>query len=80
LSWLRAGEALSAVLLTATSHGLGTAPISDVTELAVTRDELRRRLPGIGVPQLAVRMGQPSPGTPPAPPRRDSAEAVYPTA
>lgn len=57
LQWLRAGEALSAVLLRATAAGLSTAPISDVTELAVTRDQLRRMLSGIGIPQLAVRIG-----------------------
>jgi hypothetical protein len=64
-AWLRAGEALSAVLLTATAAGLGTAPISDVTELDVTREQLRRMLAGIGVPQLAVRIGHPPAGGPP---------------
>ena len=76
--WIRAGEALSAVLLTATGLGLGTAPINDVTELAVTREQLRRLLAGIGVPQLAVRIGQSPPGMPPAAPRRDPDEVIYP--
>ena len=78
LAWLQAGEALSAVLLTATSLGLGTAPISDVTELAVTREQLRHLLADIGVPQLAVRIGQSPPGTPPSTPRRYRAEVIYP--
>jgi hypothetical protein len=77
LDWLKAGEALSAVLLTATGLGLGTAPISDVTELAVTREQLRRLLSDVGVPQLAVRMGQGPPGTPPAVPRRHPDEVIH---
>lgn len=78
LDWIRAGEALSAVLLTATSLGLSAAPISDVTELAVTREQLRHLLADIGVPQLAVRMGQAPPGTPPAVPRRRPDEVIFP--
>jgi nitroreductase len=78
-AWLRAGEALSAVLLSATAAGLGTAPISDVTELAVTREELRHLLSGIGVPQLVVRIGHPpAGGPPPSVPRRAADEVIYP--
>lgn len=78
LSWLRAGEALSAILLSATANGLATAPISDVTELTVTREQLRRLLSGVGVPQLAVRIGHPPSGSPPAAPRRPHDEVIYP--
>jgi hypothetical protein len=78
LDWIQAGEALSAVLLTATSLGLSGAPISDVTELAVTREKLRHLLAGVGVPQLAVRIGQAPPGTPPSVPRRQADEVIYP--
>lgn len=78
LAWLRAGEALSAVLLTATAAGLATAPISDVTELAVTREQMRHILSGIGYPQIAVRMGYAPAGTPPAVPRRAPNEVIYP--
>ena len=76
--WIQAGEALSAVLLSATGFGLGTAPVSDVTELAVTREKLRRLLADIGVPQLAVRIGQAPPGMPPPVPRRRPDEVIYP--
>ncbi|GHJ43900.1 NAD(P)H nitroreductase [Catellatospora sp. TT07R-123] len=65
LDWIRAGEALSAVLLAAVSVGLATAPVSDVTELAATRDQLRELLPGLGHPQVAVRIGYPPQGEPP---------------
>jgi len=77
--WLRAGEALSSVLLTATAEGLAAAPISDVTELAVTREELRRLLSGIGYPQLAVRIGHAPPGAPPASPRRRLGDVINPS-
>jgi nitroreductase len=68
--WLRAGEALSAVLLTATATGLSTAPISDITETALTRERMRHLLSGVGYPQLGLRIGYAPEGTPPASPRR----------
>ncbi|MDI1464787.1 nitroreductase [Catellatospora sp. KI3] len=74
--WLRAGEALSALLLTAVATGLSTAPISDVTELPTTRDQLRTLLPGIGHPQIAVRVGYGPPGEPPPSTTRRLAEEV----
>jgi nitroreductase len=74
--WLRAGEALSAVLLTATAAGLATAPISDVTETVVTRERLRRMLSGIGYPQMALRIGYAPPGTIPASPRRHPRDVI----
>jgi len=77
--WLRAGEALSSVLLTATAEGLAAAPISDVTELTVTREELRRMMSGIGYPQLAVRIGHAPPGAPPASPRRRLGDVINPS-
>lgn len=72
--WLHAGEALSAALLAAITAGLSTAPISDITELPTTRDELRTLLPGLGHPQVAVRVGYPPPGEPPPPTTRRPAE------
>ncbi|MEU7820526.1 nitroreductase family protein [Catellatospora sp. NPDC049133] len=77
-AWLRAGQALSAILLTAAVHGLGSAPISDVTEVADTRDELRRLLPGLGEPQVCVRVGHPQPGGPPPVIRRAAEESINP--
>jgi nitroreductase len=74
--WLRAGEALSAVLLTATATGLATAPISDVTETALTRERLRQMLSGIGYPQVGLRIGYAPPGQPPASPRRSMRDVL----
>lgn len=77
-AWLRAGQALSAVLLTATVHGLGSAPVSDVTEVSGTRDELRRLLPGLGHPQVCVRVGYAQPGPPAPSTRRPHEESINP--
>ncbi|WP_020524762.1 Acg family FMN-binding oxidoreductase [Catelliglobosispora koreensis] len=54
---IRAGEALSAVLLTAVSSGLATAPVSDVIEVPRSRRLLQGLLAGGGYPQIAVRIG-----------------------
>ncbi|MET0765936.1 MAG: hypothetical protein ABWY29_13810 [Blastococcus sp.] len=55
---LRAGEALSAVLLTATRLGLATDPVSQPLEVPVTRIELRRSLFGDAAePQVLLRLG-----------------------
>lgn len=73
--WLLAGMGLSAVLLTATAAGLGTAPISDVTEEPGTRDQMRDLIPA-GDPQVAVRIGHPQPDPPPSTPRRLENEVI----
>lgn len=74
---LRGGEALSALLLTATARGLATEPLSESAEVAWGRTMLRGLLAGIGEPYLAVRLGYPdSPEPPPAAPRRDPAEVI----
>ncbi len=54
-AWLHAGQALSAIVLAAQVDGLGGAPISDITEVGATRDDLRRLLPGLGHPRVCVR-------------------------
>ena len=55
--WLRAGEALSAVLLTAQRYGLATAPFSDVLEVDHPRDLVRGLLPGPSHPYIVIRCG-----------------------
>ncbi|SCF27944.1 hypothetical protein GA0074696_4032 [Micromonospora purpureochromogenes] len=75
--WLRGGEALSALLLTATADGLATAPISDTIELTWPRQMMRDLLAGVGEPYLVVRVGWgPPAGDLPAAPRRRSAEVI----
>jgi hypothetical protein len=71
--WLRAGEALSAVLLTGASHGLAAAPMTDVVEVPATRELIRLDiLSGIGHPFAALRIGigLPDATDPPGTPRR----------
>lgn len=55
--WLCAGEALSAVLLTAVTLGLSVAPISDVIEVEHTRELVRGLLGGRGYPYIVIRCG-----------------------
>jgi nitroreductase len=55
---VRAGEALSAVLLTATVFGLATDPVSQPLEVPATRDELRAAVLGDAAePQIILRLG-----------------------
>ena len=62
-SQLRAGEAVSAVLLTATSKALATTPLSQVVERAETRRALRQVAAADDeYPQLIIRVGWPMPG------------------
>jgi hypothetical protein len=63
LAWLRAGEALSAVLLTATRLGLATTPLSQGVEIENVRRKIRRSILQVTEhPQLIVRVGWPVPG------------------
>ena len=55
--WLRAGEALSALWLAATEHGVALLPLSSPTEVPHTRHELGRMLGGTGFAYLVVRLG-----------------------
>jgi nitroreductase len=79
LSQLRAGEAMSAVLLRATELELATCPLSQPLEVADTRETLRDDvLHGTLSPQLILRIGWPPAGLPTIPPtpRRPLTELV----
>jgi hypothetical protein len=57
-SWLRAGESLSALWLSAVRDGLSVVPLSQVVEVAETREDLQHRVLGdLAVPLLLVRVG-----------------------
>jgi hypothetical protein len=74
LAWLRAGEATSAVLLSATLAGLATTPLSQPVEVGGSRLELRRQvLRRPDYPQLLIRLGWPASRAEelPVTPRRD---------
>ena len=58
LARLRAGEATSMVLLTATSLGLATCPVTEPLEIAATRELVRCDVFGTGgYPQMLLRVG-----------------------
>ena len=63
LSQLRAGEALSAVLLRATAMGLASCPLTQPLEVTSTRLRLRDEiLGGTASPQVVLRLGWPQSG------------------
>lgn len=57
LAWLRAGQALGALLLHAADRGVQAQPLGQVTDGLAARRELRSRLGLVGHPQLVLRMG-----------------------
>ena len=76
-AWLRAGEALSAVLLTAVTAGLSVAPITDVIEVERPRELVRGLLGAGGHPYVVIRCGLGASATALAEaPRRDPAEVI----
>jgi nitroreductase len=76
---LRAGEATSAVLLTATALGLASCPITEPLEINEIRDEVRADVFGTsGYPQMLLRIGWPPADAEPLPatPRRPLSDVV----
>jgi hypothetical protein len=67
-SVLRAGEATSAALLTATDLGLATCPLSQPLEITATRATIRDQvLDGAAHPHLILRVGWAPTSAPPLP-------------
>lgn len=67
--WLRVGEALSSVTLSAAADGVATCTLSQVAEVAASRELVRRAAPrATGEPQLVLRIGWPVTGIYPGPP------------
>lgn len=65
---LRAGEASSLLLLTATSCGLASCPVSEPLEVGETRDEVREEVfGGQQYPQMMFRVGWAAVGAEPLP-------------
>lgn len=79
LARLRAGEAASIVLLTATAMGLACCPITEPLEIAKTRDAVRAEVFGAGgYPQMLLRVGWAPINADPLPPtpRRELSQVV----
>ncbi len=72
--WIHAGQALSAVLLHATTQGLRASMLGQVIDLPATRAQLRTELRLIGEPQMVLRIGY-GPAAP-ATPRRPLTEIL----
>jgi len=70
MDWLRAGEATSAILLTATGHGLATSPLTQPLEVDDTREFIRSRVATAhsAHPQILLRIGWASAGAEELPP------------
>lgn len=78
-SQLRAGEALSAILLEGTSAGLSMTPLSQATEVEATRELLQNELlRDAACPQILIRVGWPAANAAPVPPtpRRPVADVM----
>lgn len=79
LSRLRAGEATSVVLLTATSLGLASCPVTEPLEIRQTREAVRADVFGTsGYPQMLLRVGWAPVNADPLPstPRRELEDIV----
>jgi nitroreductase len=76
--WLAAGEAFSDMWLSLTARGLAASPISEIVEMPVTRESLRRLLGGVGHPAIAMRIGVPvqPDDPPPASIRRSGTDVI----
>ncbi|WP_445166189.1 Acg family FMN-binding oxidoreductase [Mycolicibacterium sp. Dal123E01] len=80
LARLRAGEATSLVLLSATAMGLATCPVTEPLEIAETREAVRADVFGTsGYPQIMLRMGWAAVNADPLPvtPRRPLSEVTF---
>jgi nitroreductase len=79
-TWLRGGEALSALWLAATEHAIAVLPLSAAAESPATRQRLRGVLAGIGYPCIAIRLGiaDDQQASPPRTPRMPVSETVEP--
>ncbi|MEU7788862.1 NAD(P)H nitroreductase [Amycolatopsis sp. NPDC049159] len=80
MSRLRAGEATSAVLLTANAFGLSSCPLTEPLELHDVRESVTEHVTGGSFPQMVLRVGwAPANADPlPATPRRDLADVLQP--
>ncbi len=72
VSWLRTGEATSAIVLTATTLGLASCPLTEPLEVPVVGADLRTGLlDGSGCPQVIIRTGWAATNSPTPPPTSD---------
>jgi nitroreductase len=75
-AWLQCGQALEAVLLHATAHGYSASFLNQVLEIPDLRDRVAELVPGVGHPQMILRIGVPAEPIERLSPRRDVAEVL----
>ncbi len=73
--WLRAGQALERVLLTAHGQGLQASHLNQPVQVASLRPRLQQLLAAPGFPQIVLRLGFPG-ENPPASPRRPLEDVI----
>ncbi|MDZ7643565.1 MAG: nitroreductase [Woeseiaceae bacterium] len=73
--WLRAGQALQRLLLTACVAGVQASFLNQPVQVAALRSKLQHRIGRPGFPQVLVRLGYPTEDVRPAP-RRELADVV----
>ncbi|WP_067669910.1 Acg family FMN-binding oxidoreductase [Nocardia miyunensis] len=81
ISQLRAGEATSAIMLTATVMGLASCPLTEPLEITATRAAVRSEvLHDSGFPQMIIRLGWAAQSADPLPatPRRPMDQVIRP--
>jgi len=74
-AWLATGEALSALLITATERRIAVNPMSNAIEVAASRATLADLLAHVGYPMLALRLSA-LVGAPPLSPRRTPEQVI----
>ncbi|MCX5743074.1 MAG: nitroreductase family protein [Proteobacteria bacterium] len=76
VDWIACGQALEAVLLHATSLGLSASFLNQVLEVPGSRAQIGEMIPGIGFPQMVLRIGIPEDPVHHPAPRRDVADVL----
>jgi hypothetical protein len=74
--WLAAGQALEAVLLRATMLGLSASFLNQALELPELRARVAEIVPGVGHPQMALRIGVPVEAVHHPAPRREVDDVI----
>jgi nucleotide-binding universal stress UspA family protein len=74
--WLACGQALEAVLLHATARGMAAAFLNQVLEIPELRGRVAELVPGIGYPQMVLRIGVPAKRIHHAAPRRELGDVL----
>ncbi|HEY5945724.1 MAG TPA: nitroreductase family protein [Kofleriaceae bacterium] len=77
-SWLACGQALEAVLLHATAHGLSASFLNQVLEVPALRLQVAELVPGVNHPQMVLRIGVPAEPIEHRAPRRNVDDVIEP--